>query len=85
MRRREEGVSKKEVVVCDGCGKQVMTGSSGVKDRYKFFLATDRFFVVDGWERLKVELDFCALCAWDLKRTLEKLVKVMEEKRKGGE
>ena len=64
-------MSKKEVVVCDGCGKIIEKRS----ERYKLYLKSDRFW--NGIENVEnvLALDFCYACALKIKETLERIAK----------
>ena len=60
---------KKEVTICDGCGKVLEKPS----EIYHLRLESDRFW--DGVETTNkvIYLDFCYVCAKKIKETLEKI------------
>ena len=62
-------MSEKTIKICDGCGIEVKE----VSERYHLNLKTD--FYRNGIEDTShVEnLDFCCLCAKEIKKTLKKL------------
>ena len=59
----------KQVRICDGCGKEFISG----EHPYHLVLETDRFF--DGTENDSIikSLDFCSVCASDIKNALIKI------------
>ena len=74
-------MSKKEVIICDGCGKII----ERTRDCYKLYLKTDKFWDGIDYDYNLIELDFCYACARHIKETLEKIAKRLEEEKRGGE
>ncbi len=68
-------MSEKRIRVCDGCGKEVKE----VRERYHLVLKTGRYWNgIDNANHLEA-LDFCDLCARDIKATLKKIVSKHKE------
>ena len=70
-------MSRKEVIVCDGCGK-ILEKTSQI---YKIYLKTDKFWNGVDTDRNVIYLDFCYTCARDIKNTLEKIAKRMGDEQ----
>ena len=68
-------MSKKEVIVCDGCGKII----ESVENRFKFYLKTDEFWNGVEMDYFMKEFDFCHACAMDIKKALEKIAERLEK------
>lgn len=62
---------KKQVIVCDGCGK-ILERKHQI---YKLYLKTDKFWDGVGSDYLTTELHFCENCARDVKKVLEEIAK----------
>ena len=71
-------MSKKEVIVCDGCGRIIERSS----EHYKLYLKSDKFWDGVEYEYNLIELDFCPICARRIKETLEKIARRLEEEKK---
>lgn len=67
-------MSIKEIRVCDGCGKELIS-ESGI---YHLDLKTDKFWNVVETDYNLIRLDFCERCALEIKETLKKLAKQLE-------
>lgn len=68
-------MSIKQIRVCDGCGREFLPN----EHPYHLALETDTFF--DGYENDTVvkSLEFCELCAMDIKKTLSRIVELKED------
>ena len=71
-------MSIKTVTKCDGCGKII----ERISECYKLVLKTNRF-----WDGVEMDynleqLDFCPICAREIKRSLERIAKSLEQKGK---
>jgi len=74
-------MSKKEVVICDGCGRVIESR----KDRFKLCLTSDKFWNVVEMDWLTEEFDFCPACARNIKETLEKIARKLEKEKQNKE
>jgi len=74
-------MSKKEVIVCDGCGKII----ESVENRFKFYLKTDEFWNGVETDYFMKEFDFCPACARNIKETLEKIARKLEKEKQNKE
>ena len=61
-------MSRKEITVCDGCGREIKQKSQC----YHLDLKTDRFWNVVEMDYNLIRLDFCEACAHRIKQVLEK-------------
>ena len=59
----------KQVIVCDGCGKYL----EKTREIYKLVLKTNKFWDGIDTDYNYEELDFCYVCAKNIKKTLEKI------------
>ena len=71
---RGRGMSKKEVIICDGCGKIIEKTS----EHYKLNLKTDKFWDGVEFDYNLISLDFCPACAMQIKETLQKIARKLE-------
>jgi len=60
---------KKEVTICDGCGKIL----AKTNEIYHFCLKTDKFWSGADMDNIEMNLDFCYACARQLKDTMQKI------------
>lgn len=67
-------MSIKEIRVCDGCGKELVTDSQ----TYHLDLKTDRFWNGVETDYNLIRLDFCERCALKIKETLKRLAEQLE-------
>ena len=70
---------KKEVVVCDGCGK-ILEKTSEV---YHLCLKTDKFWSGADMDYNVIQLDFCSTCARQIKDILVKIYEKLQEEDNG--
>lgn len=62
-------MSLKQIHVCDGCGCELESTS----DRYYLSLRTNRFWNGVEMDYLEENLEFCELCARNIKNSLVKI------------
>jgi len=68
-------MSRKEITVCDGCGREITQRSRC----YHLELKTDRFWNVVEMDYNLIRLDFCEACAHRIKDVLEKIASRLEQ------
>ena len=71
---KAERMSKREVIVCDGCGKII----EKISECYKLNLKTDKFWDGIEYDYNLISLDFCPTCAIQVKDTLQKIAERLE-------
>ena len=59
-------MSLKQIRVCDGCGKELIRTA----DAYHLHLKTDRFWNSVDMDWFEKNLEFCGVCAENIKTTL---------------
>jgi len=67
-------MAQKTITVCDGCGKEINNAS----ERYHLSFSSDRFWNAVEMDYLQENLEFCKVCAINIKNTLHKILEKSE-------
>jgi hypothetical protein len=67
-------VSIKQIHVCDGCGKELKE----TKNIYHLVLKTDRYYDSVEMTHNLEQLEFCPVCAREIKQVLKRIAEKLE-------
>jgi hypothetical protein len=73
-------VSIKQIHVCDGCGKELKE----TKNIYHLVLKTDRYYDSVEMTHNLEQLEFCPVCAREIKQVLKRIAEKLDGGSEGG-